>query len=52
MRNDLYQWFHETISKVFQNTIIEILDSLLAKGETKDELAGGIFILREKASSL
>ena len=29
-------------------TIIEILESLLKIGETKDELAGGIFFLREK----
>ena len=35
-----------------ENTIIEILDAFLAKGETKDELAGGIFILREKASKV
>ena len=32
-----------------ENSIIEILESLLKKGETKDELAGGIFVLREKA---
>ena len=35
-----------------KNTIIEILDSLLKKGETKDELAGGIYILRKKASKV
>ena len=35
-----------------ENTIIEILDSLQKKGETKDELAGGIFILREKANKV
>ena len=35
-----------------ENTIIEILDSLLKKGETKDELAGGIYILRKKASKV
>ncbi len=35
-----------------QNSIIEILDSLLKKGETKDELAGGIFVLREKATKV
>ena len=29
--------------------IIEILEALLKKGETKDELAGGIYILRNKA---
>ena len=35
-----------------KNTIIELLDALLKKGETKDELAGGIYILREKASKV
>ena len=34
------------------STIIEVLDALLKKGETKDELAGGIYILREKASKV
>ncbi len=38
--------------KYDENTIIEILDSLLKKGETKDELAGGIFVLREKATKV
>ena len=33
--------------KYDDNSIIEILE-LLKKGETKDELAGGIYILREK----
>ena len=33
-------------------SIIEILESLVKKGETKDELAGGIFILREKATKV
>ena len=32
-----------------ESSIIEILESLLKKGETKDELAGGIYVLREKA---
>ena len=32
--------------------IIEILEAFLKKGETKDELAGGIFVLREKASKV
>ena len=36
--------------KFDENTIIEILESLIKKGETKDELAGGIFVLREKAT--
>ena len=35
--------------KYDENSIIEILESFLKKGETKDELAGGIFVLREKA---
>ena len=35
-----------------ENSVIEILDSLLEKGETKDELAGGIFVLREKAAKV
>ena len=32
-----------------EDQIIEILEALIKKGETKDELAGGIFILRDKA---
>ena len=35
-----------------ENSIIEILETLLKKGETKEELAGGIFVLREKASKI
>ena len=35
-----------------ENTVIEILELLIQKGETKDELAGGIFVLREKASKV
>ena len=35
--------------KYDENTIIELLESLLKKGETKNELAGGIYILRKKA---
>ena len=35
-----------------ENSIIEILESFLKKGETKDELAGGIFVLREKATKV
>ena len=38
--------------KYDENSIIDILQSLLDKGETKDELAGGIFILREKATKV
>ncbi len=32
-----------------ESSIIDILENLLVKGETKDELAGGIYILRKKA---
>jgi len=35
-----------------ENQIIEILESLIKKGETKDELAGGIFVLRDKATKV
>ena len=35
-----------------ENQIIEILEDLIKKGETKDELAGGIFILRDKAKKV
>ena len=38
--------------KYDENSIIEILESLTKKGETKDELAGGIFVLREKATKV
>ena len=31
-------------------SIIKILESLSSKGETKDELAGGIFVMRSKAT--
>ena len=30
--------------------IISLLESFISKGETKDELAGGIYVLREKAT--
>ena len=33
--------------KYNESSIIEILESLIKKGETKDELAGGIFVLRK-----
>ena len=36
--------------KFDDHSIIEILESLIKKGETKDELAGGIYVLRDKAS--
>ena len=35
-----------------ENSIIEILESFIKKGETKDELAGGIFVLRDKATKV
>ncbi len=35
-----------------ENQIIEILEALIKKGETKDELAGGIFVLRNKATKV
>ena len=38
--------------KYDENSIIEILEAFLKKGETKDELAGGIFVLREKANKV
>ena len=38
--------------KYAENHIIEILESLIKKGETKDELAGGIYILRNKATKV
>ena len=38
--------------KYDENLIIDILESLLRKGETKDELAGGIFVLRNKATKV
>ena len=38
--------------KYSEDLIIEILESLLKKGETKDELAGGIFVLRKKAAKV
>ena len=38
--------------KYTENQIIEILEALIKKGESKDELAGGIFILRDKATKV
>ena len=38
--------------KYNENQIIEILEALIKKGETKDELAGGIFVLRDKAAKV
>jgi anthranilate phosphoribosyltransferase len=36
--------------KYNEDNIIKILEALSVKGETKDELAGGIFVLRDKAN--
>ena len=38
--------------KYDENNIIKILESLSVKGETKDELAGGIFVMRSKATTV
>jgi len=38
--------------KFDETAIIEILEALIKKGETKDELAGGIYILRDKANKV
>ena len=38
--------------KFKETTIIEILEALIKKGETKDELAGGIYVLRNKATKV
>ncbi|MDC0903789.1 anthranilate phosphoribosyltransferase [Pelagibacteraceae bacterium] len=38
--------------KYDEDTIVEILEALIKKGETKDELAGGIYVLRDKASKV
>ena len=44
--SDLMEGKHE------EGQIIEILEALIKKGETKDELAGGIFVLRNKATKV
>jgi len=38
--------------KYDENNIIKIIESLSVKGETKDELAGGIFVMRSKATTV
>ena len=38
--------------KYDESSIIEILELFLKKGETKNELAGGIYVLRKKASKV
>ena len=45
--------FSSLMDGKFEETeIIEILEALIKKGETKDELAGGIYVLRAKASKV
>ena len=38
--------------KFSENCIIEILEAFIKKGETKDELAGGIYVLKAKANKV
>jgi anthranilate phosphoribosyltransferase len=38
--------------KYNEQLIIQILEDLIKKGETKNELAGGIFVLRDKANKV
>ena len=38
--------------KYDENLVIEILEAFIKKGETKDEIAGGIFVLRNKANKV
>ena len=38
--------------KFDETAFIEILEALIKIGETKDELAGGIYVLRDKASKV
>ena len=38
--------------KFNENCIIEILEAFIKKGETKDELAGGIYVLKAKANKV
>ena len=42
-------FFNLMEGKYSEDLIIEILESFTKKGETKDELAGGIYVLRDKA---
>tara|TARA_B100001248_G_scaffold219574_1_gene175176 strand:- start:558 stop:1553 length:996 start_codon:yes stop_codon:yes gene_type:complete len=51
--NESKALFNELMEGIYdEKTIIEILEALLEKGETKDEIAGGIFVLREKAAKV
>jgi len=38
--------------KYDENSIIEILEAFIKKGETYDELAGGIYVLKDKATKV
>ena len=40
------------IGKYAENVTLEILEAFSKKGETKDEIAGGIFVLRDKANKV
>ena len=45
--------FYGLMSGKYNETdIIEILESFIKKGETKDELAAGIYVLRDKANKV
>jgi anthranilate phosphoribosyltransferase len=45
--------FSELMSGAYNEAeIIQILEALTKKGETKDELAGGVYILRNKATKV
>ena len=47
------QLFSELMEgKYKEEEIISILEFLIKKGETKDEIAGGIFVLRDKATKV
>ena len=51
--NESKSLFNELMEgKYEENSIIEILEALIKKGETKDELAGGIFVLRDKSNKV
>ncbi len=47
-----FLFFELMEGKYDEDQIIEILEALIKKGETKDELAGGIFVLRDKAKKV
>ena len=45
-------FFNIMDGKYDEVSVIKILESLSKKGETKDELAGGIFVMRSKATTV